>query len=897
MPIYTIEAPNGKRLKIEADTPEAAMAGAQEYANGQGRRDSALSDARRRAASINGQARAIAQGASLGFSDELDATAAAGETALRNLLARTGMVKKAPYSAGDAYSAVMQAEREANKDFAGKHPAQNIALNIVGGLGTPGMGIAANYIGKSKNLVDALRRSAIVGGGAGAVAGAGSADGGFSNRAAGAATGGAMGAGLGVALPVAANGAIAALRPIARGGQNLADSVLTSVGRPGIASAQLRKATAADRKVALAIEKNILRGGSTPEDVMRLARANSQYPVFHHGGDSLSSMAEVLAQSPGPGESIIRSAAERSMGAGPARLKSELANRMGAKGDYFETLDTLKDARATKVKPLIEGAFDQPIDGDKYGQLFEPLMARVPTSAKKFAYDLAKIDGRNPDEWAMRLTDSYSGLPTGGYEFSPPPVPIDAADYLGVAGAMKPPGGRGDSLATFIAKRGGIKQDRGEVSAFGGDRWHRDLPYRNKLLNENGRTLEDHAQAALDAGYFPDKNASWSGADNMHPVTPEDILDGLRAEMSGKPLFAKQPDPAAVERFNRLSSLEDRLQQAGIDPRSVSREDAQRLLGNHEGADIGLDQSAYDVGPSMPQSEYLPTEQPTIETLHFLKKGLDKVLDQHRDPLTGRLDMSRTGVFELNDLRTKLAKGMRAVNDDYETAMATHGDDSDNIAALQIGRNVFSNKFDMNSERIADVWSKMSETAREQYQKGVAEAALNEVRTKGFGAIRRMMNDEFGARIRLAFRDQKEYGAFMNMLAQESKAQGVNSKVLYGPRTYARQAARADLEAQGADGVDMMADVVDSGFSPVRMTGKALKQIIKSIPQKDRSIIGDQNLNEIASKALVDPDEFERIMSLLKQGGRGPDALLKLIRSKGAPISSSAAQIGPMQRK
>lgn len=174
--------------------------------------EAALADARKRAASAPGQVRALSGGAAFNFADEADAAAAAAETAARNLFAKTGLVKPAPYSPKQAYDAVMQAEREASAGFGQVHPVQNVLLGLTGAVATGG-GPGVGFIKAAPNLGSRILRSAAVGAGGGAVAGAGAGNT-PSERATNALLGGGLGGVVGGAIP-----AVAAVPSVFTGGR------------------------------------------------------------------------------------------------------------------------------------------------------------------------------------------------------------------------------------------------------------------------------------------------------------------------------------------------------------------------------------------------------------------------------------------------------------------------------------------------------------------------------------------------------------------------------------------------------------------------------------------------------------------------------------------------------
>ncbi len=90
---------------------------------------------------------------------------------------------------------------------------------------------------------------------------------------------------------------------------------------------------------------------------------------------------------------------------------------------------------------------------------------------------------------------------------------------------------REPSLAEFLSIKG-ICDDGGELSARDLDRWHREAPFRRKLVRPYGVSLERAAFMAFEAGYFPDVAVpAWDSSDNMHPVSEAMLLNALEREL------------------------------------------------------------------------------------------------------------------------------------------------------------------------------------------------------------------------------------------------------------------------------------------------------------------------------------------------------------------------------
>jgi hypothetical protein len=161
----------------------------------------AEADAAKRIKSAPDQVRALNKGFSFGFADEADAAGAALETGANNIFRKMTGKPSVGYGMGDAYHAVIDANKNADATFAQKHPVQSAGLQVAGSMVGPGVAAGARYIGGARSLVGATARSAVVGGAMGAAAGAGNTDGDLAQRAVGAGKGAVEGAVIGAALP------------------------------------------------------------------------------------------------------------------------------------------------------------------------------------------------------------------------------------------------------------------------------------------------------------------------------------------------------------------------------------------------------------------------------------------------------------------------------------------------------------------------------------------------------------------------------------------------------------------------------------------------------------------------------------------------------------------------
>jgi hypothetical protein len=112
---------------------------------------------------------------------------------------------------------------------------------------------------------------------------------------------------------------------------------------------------------------------------------------------------------------------------------------------------------------------------------------------------------------------------------------------------------RGRSLLTFLRQQGGLKDTGGDLKAMDLAR-DRGRFQKDNIVNPNGIDLDDAAQRAWEAGYFPNAKAPRGAdyADNYNPVSRDDLLEAIRREAAGRPppaSWLQEEDLAASTRW------------------------------------------------------------------------------------------------------------------------------------------------------------------------------------------------------------------------------------------------------------------------------------------------------------------------------------------------------------
>lgn len=232
-------------------------------------------------------------------------------------------------------------------------------------------------------------------------------------------------------------------------------------------------------------------------------------------------------------------------------------------------------------------------------------------------------------------------------------------------------------------------------------------------------------------------------------------------------------------------------------------------------------------------------------------------------------------------VRTNAATPERGGFQEYADWLKKFGDDMSREEALQLGRDAFGGK--QNAEQLRMAVDDMSDAERALFQKGVGEALLAKVRgTRGdVGAMRDMLNsEEYADRLALAFPDDQAFANFMESAARRVAERDVNSRLLGGSPTDPRQAARADLEAEGFDAIGAVGDVFTGNVGGAAR--KVAREALKKVPRRSRSALHDPETNRTLASALTNEDEMTRVLNSLN-AARARGARSRAIALRAAP--------------
>jgi hypothetical protein len=166
----------------------------------------------------------------------------------------------------------------------------------------------------------------------------------------------------------------------------------------------------------------------------------------------------------------------------------------------------------------------------------------------------------------------------------------------------------GDSLLEYIARKGGLRDDGGELAGLDLDAWHRGKPFRAKLVKDQGLSLDDMMLDAWENGYFPEFTER---------PEPSVLIDAIAEEMRGNRRYVEgREDTRAVEERAVVEDLQRVLDQLGLDAKTASNEDIKQALAQYQ-REVG--QGGYDQGD--PRNLVVMHNLSAANLLHAVKIG------------------------------------------------------------------------------------------------------------------------------------------------------------------------------------------------------------------------------------------------------------------------------------
>jgi len=819
------------------------------------------------AANNQGLGGVMTRGRNLGDQSRAFAMAAAEQVPFLDeaAVAAAGAISGRGYSdVRDSYQALQQIDNQTNR-------RQRIAGGLVGAAGTTALPVG--MLGRGANVAQAARGAGVVNrlasfgarnaprvaGGAvtGGIYGAGAGEGGLTERGGNALEGAAIGGVLGpVAEPVARLGVNAirgvgdAARRVVR--PNALESATDRFSRRFNPDAGVL-AQRADERAAQGLETTFVDLMDAGQQGLTRALATRQTPARQAVRDFAEGRAENLPDR-------ISRQARRNLSADP-RSPMEIREQLAATG-------------RREAAPLYEAAYARSMPPSP---VIEDLLSRpAGRAALQRAYTIARNEGRNPNELGMFVATRDVGSPAAPSRRPADPELFADLDAMRAGRRTQGPA-RGDSLLEFISKNGGVRDDGGDLASIGADTWNRQGSWRSRAVRDDGLSLEQMADRARAAGYFDDvADATADSADNYQRISSQDMVRAIEGELRGSHRFARAVGDTdrsanAALRSSRRDALEERLAREGIDISRASNADIARALRDADDAEARA--MAFLEGESPgPRVELIPGETPSMQTLDYVKRGLDDVLEDSRNA-TGQLVLDTNG-RAIQQLRRDFRAELDRLNPDYAAARASHA----STAALQRATELGEGFLTMEADEFSRLVSRLGPAERE-----VALAAARRAVERGVGT----QGAAPGIAQRLASgREQSMRNAALleNPIPFQEAMRGEREGLM---------AARRIDPGQGSPTAPALSDQAQAGLDAASAVGSAMVGNMRgaagSLARLVRLGYSDAEAQALL-EAAIDPNRTREVIDMLARRMNRQDARSTL-RSIRFAISQQSGQM------
>jgi hypothetical protein len=126
--------------------------------------------------------------------------------------------------------------------------------------------------------------------------------------------------------------------------------------------------------------------------------------------------------------------------------------------------------------------------------------------------------------------------------------PVEVRPVVREAPAPLPP--QPVSLAEFIARSGGLRDEGGDLRAIDAQKWHREAPFRPRLVRPDGMSLDAARELAQQHGYLPPDAAHLPPTEGTN-----EFLARLTDDINGKRIYSEN-DRLAVEQHAQHAATE-----------------------------------------------------------------------------------------------------------------------------------------------------------------------------------------------------------------------------------------------------------------------------------------------------------------------------------------------------
>lgn len=283
---------------------------------------------------------------------------------------------------------------------------------------------------------------------------------------------------------------------------------------------------------------------------------------------------------------------------------------------------------------------------------------------------------------------------------------------------------------------------------------------------------------------------------------------------------------------------------------------------------------------------------PNMRTLDTAKRGLDNILDQYRDPASGRLVLDQRG-RAIDQVRQSYLHELDAINPDYAAARQAWSGPSQSMSAMKQGADIFNQQPEQISENIG----RLATGDKQFFLLGARDALAQRIAKTSAGgneALRIVGNQQVQNQLRPLFPDDKSFSAFVGQAQLESLMYRTMNNTLGNSRTFARAAYSA---GQGGEGGGILAPAVEAGAIAMMHPSAALPALMRVAKGLAGAVKGTGQPNAATQAEIArmlfssDPAQNAATLNAI-QGAPGPGVPFSL-----APMLPGQLMLGERPRQ
>lgn len=226
---------------------------------------------------------------------------------------------------------------------------------------------------------------------------------------------------------------------------------------------------------------------------------------------------------------------------------------------------------------------------------------------------------------------------------------------------------------------------------------------------------------------------------------------------------------------------------------------------------------------------------PTLRALDYVKRGLDSIIQDGTDAITGKMSSQAE---RANALRRNLLSQIDTGNPDYAAVRSAYSDEKSGESALNLGRAFMRDDSEVTARRL----SEMTPAEQKYFQAGAARAVMDKIKSgpnTGSAYADFIKRPGLTEKLEAAFAGNKPaFDAFMAKLKNEARMGETFASVGKNSLTAARAAAAQDAGApiMGSSIPTSRMGLIKSGIDYLRkpseeVSGRLLPQLLSSKPE------------------------------------------------------------------